>query len=128
MEPTRNQRKALERENLKWPLVLVKVDERLWPSRPNGLKEVWRSRRFLVQVYQENDGVERLTISRTTALYNDWKDGISWDDMQQIKYECGRGDKDALEVFPAEKDVVRVANMRHLWVFPDQIPFVWRVK
>lgn len=33
---------------------------------------------------------------------------------------------DAGEVFPAESDVVNVANMRHLWLLREPPPFGWR--
>ena len=31
----------------------------------------------------------------------------------------------AVEVFPADDQVVNVANMRHLWVLPEPLPFAW---
>ena len=55
-----------------------------------------------------------------------WKDGISWDALQEIKSAVGYGDRDAVEIFPAQKDLVNVANMRHLWIVPESIPFAWR--
>jgi hypothetical protein len=89
--------------------------------------EVWRSRDFLVQVFAEKDGVERLTICRTSPDGNDWEDRIAWDDLQRLKRECGRGERDAVEIYPADRDLVNVANMRHLWVTPTNIPFKWTV-
>lgn len=32
----------------------------------------------------------------------------------------------AVEIYPAERDIVNVANMRHLWVLPERLPFGWR--
>ena len=67
---------------------------------------VWRSRSFLVQVFNEGhqDGrkVTRLTVART-ELGDDgrWKADITWDELQQIKRECGFGNCYAIEVFPA---------------------------
>jgi hypothetical protein len=37
-----------------------------------------------------------------------------------------RGDKDAVEIYPADKDIVNVANMRHLIVLPAPFPYTWR--
>ena len=34
----------------------------------------------------------------------------------RIKTECGRGDLEAVEIFPRREDEVNVANLRHLWV------------
>lgn len=126
---TREQRRALERENAKRPLVLERLPEREWPpvNQP-GLVEVWRSRNFLVQVFHESQGATRLSVCRTTMNQSTgrWEDGISWDDLQRLKRECGRGQLDAVEVYPADRDVVNVANMRHLWVLNDPLSFAWR--
>ena len=31
-----------------------------------------------------------------------------------------------MEVYPRTADLVNVANMRHLWVLPELLPFAWR--
>ena len=46
--------------------------------------------------------------------------------MQAIKREVGLGDYMGVEIYPAERDVVNVANMRHLWVLRDPLPFGWK--
>lgn len=129
LNTTRQQRRALKAENRKWPDVLRRIPESEWgPSRPPRAKEVWRSREYLVQVFQEDDEIERLSICHTAVEDNDWVEGISWDDLQRLKRECGRAERDAVEVFPADADVVHVANMRHLWVLPYELPFKWKAK
>jgi hypothetical protein len=128
---TREQRRELERTNARMPLVLTRVAESQWPDSSAHMSppamEVWRSRDFLVQVFRERHNLERLSVSRT-ALSGDkrWVDGITWDELQRLKRECGRGHLDAVEVFPADRDVVNVANMRHLWVFDQPLDFKWR--
>lgn len=129
MLTTREERRALKRESEKQPRVLTPVSG--WEGRPNlpeGLIEVWRSREFLVQVFSEGPGVVRASINRTSidSSKGRWDDGISWDEMQRIKREIGRGAKDAVEVFPADRDLVNVANMRHLWVMDQPLPYAWR--
>jgi hypothetical protein len=125
---TREQRRQLVRENKKQPSVLTQLPPAEWEGRaPAGVIEVWRSRDFLVQVYQEPFGLIRLSVCRTAMNSNGrWEDGISWGDLQRVKRECGRGDLDAVEVFPADRDVVNVANMRHLWIQPHPLNFCWR--
>lgn len=103
------------------------------PSAPANLKEVWRSADFLVQVYDDENvpGVQRLSICRTSVATNGhWSDRITWDDLQRLKDECGRGDRQAVEIYPANEHVVNVANLRHLWVLPlgTSMPFAWRKK
>lgn len=54
------------------------------------------------------------------------QDGISWDALQEIKGAVGYADRDAVEIYPRDADVVNVANMRHLWITPEPIAFAWR--
>lgn len=121
--------RELKRENSRWPRTLTQVPPAQWPAatRPPGLVELWRSRSFLVQVFAERKGITRLSVCRTTADGSGrWHDGITWDELQQLKRECGRGDLDAVEVYPRDGDVVNVANFRHLFVFDQPLDFVWR--
>lgn len=123
---SRQQRRLLEKENAKQPRTLQSVPASEWPDQPRQPKEVWRSRDYLVQVYAEAGEVERLSISSTCLQGERWADGLSWEDLMALKRQCGRGDRDALEVYPADRDVVNVANMRHLWLPPEPVAFAWR--
>lgn len=124
--PSRQQRRLLEKENAKQPRILQPVPRSQWPEHQRQPKEVWRSRDFLVQIYEEPNGIERMSISRTSLRGERWMDGITWDDLMGLKRQAGRGDRDALEVYPADKDVINVANMRHLWLPPEPVAFAWR--
>ncbi|SUD94267.1 Uncharacterised protein [Ralstonia mannitolilytica] len=126
---SREQRRALERENARQPSILTPVEG--WQSAPrkaDNLIEVWRSREFLVQVFDEGQGILRASCNRPVydAATNRWEDGITWDELQRIKREIGRGHLDAVEVFPADRDIVNVANMRHLFIFDKPLPYAWR--
>jgi hypothetical protein len=113
-----------------WPTLLVPAEI---PSRPASMKgempvEVWRSSRFLLQVYPVSPVIERLSVNRAVvARDGNWGADISWEELQALKQQCGRGHLDAVEIYPAQDDVVNVANMRHLWVFKTgKLPFAWR--
>lgn len=67
-----------------------------------------------------------MSVCRTSMRQGRWVDGISWDDLQRLKREAGYGESDAVEVYPADSDVVNVANMRHLWILETPIRFAWR--
>lgn len=126
-----SERKALLRaENKRYGLRLEKVPVSEWPPTLRLLSqqpvEVWRSRGYLVQVYRACDGVLRLSICTTEIDGDRWADGISWRRLQRLKAECGFGDREAVEIYPPDADVVDVANMRHLWVLPERLPFSWR--
>jgi hypothetical protein len=121
----------MEKENAKWPAELTPVPEAAWPASPPGHHQpvgVWRSREFVAQVFQEADGVIRLSVNRTHIDPADlrWVDGITWDELQALKRQVGLGDRFAVEVYPADLDVVNVGNLRHLWVLPASLSFAWR--
>ncbi|MEB0009337.1 hypothetical protein QN375_05995 [Pseudomonas sp. MH9.2] len=126
MTPTRNQRRLMDKQNAQHPQVLQQVPMRSWPTQPKDLAEVWRSRDFLVQIYTAPDGYQRLSVNRTTHNGDRWVDQVTWDELMRLKRECGRGDLDALEVFPADRDIVNVANMRHLFFPPTPLSFKWK--
>lgn len=124
---TRNQRRQLERDNEKYPLVLKDIPRSQWPDPLSKHMRVLRSRNFLVQIFHAPaPAVVRLSVCRTSIAGDRWKDGITWDELQQIKHECGYGDWDAVEVYPADENVVNVANMRHLWIMAEPLEFAWR--
>lgn len=128
---TREQRRQLERDNAKLPAYLCQVPQDQWPTvNKDCLTAVWRSRDFLVQVFAEEDGVFRLSVNRTIidVITGRWVEAITWDELQRLKAECGYGARDAVEVYPSDRDVVNVANMRHLWVMPTELPFKWKRK
>lgn len=125
MRLTSAERRRLTKENAAWPLRLKQIPREEWPSTRPGLMEVWRSRCFLVQIYAEPNDYIRMTACRTTHNGSSWVAEVTWDELMQLKRECGRGDRDALELFPADKDVVNVANMRHLFFPPEPVVFKW---
>lgn len=97
-----------------------------------GLVAAWQNRNFLAQLYKEENGYIRFTVSRTIFTNPDkdmivrWRDGITWDELMIVKAGCGFGDIWALEVYPPDYEVIDRANMRHLWLFDDVPPFAWR--
>jgi hypothetical protein len=94
---------------------------------------VWKSRKFLVQLIQdvifagtpEEQEYMRLTVNRTELLNDgNWKDGITFDELMDIKSQCGFGEQWAVEVFPPDEELVNVGNMRHLWLVTRPV-FAW---
>ncbi len=119
---------AIIAESMAYPVALKLIPEKDWPPLTkkaqkvfeSKVSQVWRNRKFMVLVYPEKDGIERLTCFRTLMKDDGSRfvDGITWDELQALKNECGRGDRWALEVYPADSKIVNVSNMRHLWVLP----------
>jgi hypothetical protein len=122
-------RQRMMRDNAKRPLVLERVPTEQWPARISGLVEVWLSRKYLVQVFNEFDGMLRVSINRTTLRADGrWEENLTWDEMQEIKRQIGRADCYAVEVLPRDCDIVNVANMRHMWILPEPLPIGWFAK
>jgi hypothetical protein len=125
-------RRALRKQNARYHRHLTEVPKEEWESlktNPMPVK-VWQSKEFLVQQFSVSTvGGVRLSVNRT-AINDDgsWVDGITWDDLQRIKHECGFGNEVAIEIFPPDKDVVNVANLRHLWIVHPAPEFMWRGK
>ena len=127
---TRDQRRQLERENAKRPAVLTEVPRSQWPDggrQPDRVR-VWMSRDYLVQEFACADPLvnARLSICRTSHNGERWDDGVSWEELMRIKREIGYGARDAVEIYPADADVVNVENMRHLWLVAGELAFKWR--
>lgn len=126
----RRQQAQLAESNRHHPPQLARVPRDQWPASQHHPRmfAVWRSRGFLVQGFEEDDGIIRLSINRTQidAKTGRWVDGITWDELQRLKAECGYGDRYAMEIFPADADVVNVANVRHLWLLTRPPAFAWR--
>lgn len=128
MKPNKWQRKYIKQQNDKMPRRLQEIPRELWPENsPAGILRVLRSRFFLVQVYQAAEpALVRLTVNKTTYDGKTYVDGISWEELQAIKRDCGYAENDAVEIFPNDRDVINVANMRHLWVMSEPVSFAWR--
>jgi hypothetical protein len=121
--------KAVHAENKKFPehMVRIALPQSAGKSRV-PYTEAWRSRRFLCQVFDHGE-VERLSICRTEidVEARRYRDGITWDELQQVKSEVGRGMRTGCEIYPPDDRIVNVANHRHLWVWKTGAPlsFMW---
>jgi hypothetical protein len=93
---------------------------------PPGCIAVWRSNRFLVQLFEQLDGAQRISICRTMIDTDTgrWVDGLTWEEIQAIKRQISFADRTAVEIYPADGDIVNVANMRHVWLV-EPLAFAW---
>lgn len=131
----RTQRRAAKRylaeENARWPVALKEWPRSDWPNPTLPMLKVFRSRGFLVQVHPAPaPAIVRLSVLRSDLDRDGgWTADIAWEDLQRLKCEAGYGGHDAVEIYPPERDVVNVANIRHLWVLAGgSLPFAWRAE
>jgi len=119
--------KYLKAENKKHLKVLMPLPESEWKHIKTDPTPdlVYRSSKFVVQVFKGTP--LRLTINRTMIQSNgDWKDGITWEEIQTIKKECGFKDRAAVEIYPPDKYIQNVANMRHIWILNTPPEYMWK--
>lgn len=101
---------------------LAPVPRASWPHHADPFRvEVWLSSGFLAQVFTEGSGVLRVSVNRLATAKGAWVDGISWDELMEVKRQIGRGQEYAVEVLPRDDDIVNVAQMRHFWILPEHI-------
>lgn len=119
----RAERRAHNARLKRLPKELTPVDEDEWPKTNEVTRvAVWRSRKYLAQVFEEENHMLRISICRSTVRGDGrWDEDLTWDEIQQIKGEIGLGAAWAMEIYPAAGRVVDVANMRHLWVLPQGV-------
>lgn len=63
------------------------------------------------------NGVRHLAISSLS------EDRPTWHEAQRIKDEIAGENATAVEVYPPRAEIVDDANMYHLWIVPDPLPF-----
>lgn len=125
-------KRELEKRTKARPLYLVEIPPEEWPTGPHIQRPLraWQSRSFMVQEHAEPDfagrTVTRLSVNRV-SLRSDghWDEGITWEDLMRVKREAGYADSYAIEIYPRERDVQNVSNMRHLWVLSAPLPIGW---
>ena len=77
------------------------------------------------QIRTEWGVIEHFTIQRSGAMTNDGSRDIPWSVKQEIKNELVGERRVAIEVFPAQKNLVDICDVYHLWVLPKdfKLPF-----
>lgn len=94
------------------------------PAFRNPLGEaavlLWASREFSAALFLQS-GYRRLSIARA----DDVQRPLSWEELMQVKRDCGFGDCDALEVYPRDSDIFNTGNVRHLYLV-GEVPFALR--
>lgn len=133
----RKQRRSLQKmqkehlRQLNLPDQLTKMPSCQWPGRKDeniveNRIDVFISKKYMVQVFQEKDGIIRLSINRTAHNGKSWEDNLTWDELQVIKNSVGFSNFDAVEIYPRDEDVVNISNIRHLFIVPELLDFAWR--
>lgn len=98
-----------------------KVDHHLTSYFGEPSIGLWEDASHCIAAFSDSGSV-RLDICR-----KDGRDGITWDELQRIKNDCGFSDKDAVEFYPKQEHVINTGNCRHLYVFDKELPLIRRL-
>lgn len=94
------------------------------PYHPDGrLKMAYRNNLYSVQEFAFPGGVTKLMIRR-----HDDQPMHNWKHLQRIKNEICGPEAIAIEVYPAESELVDVANIYWLFVMPPGFVMPWKVQ
>lgn len=108
---------AIENSNFNDEFVCLESNDKGIAGASSYVKAIWRNRRFLVQIWQQEGYPTCLKINRTQLdSQGQYQDGITWDEMQEIKNAVGFADQDFIEVFPKVEHFAYNYNIRHLWL------------
>lgn len=119
----------LKQENAKHSCFPVLIEQDKWPEvwigSPDAPDTAYRSRDFLITLHRDS-GCIRMSVSRTMINRSgEWLEGISWDELMDLKRHIGFGESYAVEVFPRDSDTVNVVAMRHLWILREPLAIGW---
>lgn len=129
------QLQEIEHNNKLFPDHLVPMGPEYWPDMAASpiqtgsiVIAAFRSREFVVILWQELSGFQRLSVNRTEWDEREgrFRGNISWDDLQRLKSEAGFGDIAAVELYPPDDQVMNTVNLRHLFLLPSNPPFMWQ--
>ncbi len=100
-----------EWENRKYTVAMDKTGD---------LIDAWCNDRFAVQLF-ENGEFLWLSIRKHAEHVNP----PTWSELQRIKTELVGAEREGVQVFPRQSEIVDQANMYHVWLYPagERCPF-----
>ena len=107
----------------------LELDESPLADDPS-IQSLWADEEFFVSVHTEGDDTYRLVVMRMAdcAPYDTSVSvPLSFEDVQHLKREVGFADRCAVEVFPADENVVAGPAVRHVIVLPQGQHVGWIV-
>lgn len=74
---------------------------------------------FVCKVWEYPSGMHRLQVYRRLMKPDGsdrFEDGITWDELMEVKRQCGYADQRCYEVYPEDAQIINQQNCRHLWL------------
>jgi len=111
--------------------LLTEIPRWKFPPDQSPLPDkAWESHHFMVMLYPEPSQYAETSLRLSVVLKTQYTskgadEHIRWDELQALKKSAGYGNWFAVEVYPKETDIIRDRNMRHLWLFSEQLKIGW---
>jgi hypothetical protein len=88
---------------------------------------LWRNKFYTVEKKIMQPELGEAGAIWLSIKHNDRRAIRDWRHFQRIKNELAGAEREAVEIFPPESQLVDTANQYHLWVLPEgeSTPFTW---
>ena len=92
-------------------------------------EQVWENDIYVVGLWRSEKKFDGRNMIRLSIKRHDKQPISSWTDKQDIKNHVVGKEYAAVELYPADADLVDQSNQYHLWVVDEpgyRFPFAWR--
>lgn len=114
-------KQAKKRKSWDWERrILSKEDLAKYPAMA-GIRAAFVNDLYSVQVYDV--ATDWGQVVHMAIRNHDGQGEPSWAEMQRIKNELIGPERTAIQVYPANSELIDQANLYHLWVLPITLPF-----
>lgn len=117
----RQHRDIVKQSKMPWQ-PMTQVPEEEWPAQETRrVIAFWKNNKYLAMEFASRETsygpVRHLIIQKTTG-----ERIVRWGPLQRIKNEVAGPDAIAVELYPAERDVIEDCHVYHLWLLPEGYP------
>jgi len=89
---------------------------------------LWRNKFYTVEKKLLQPELGEAGAMWLSVKHNDRRAIRDWRHLQRIKNELAGAEREGIDIFPPESQLVDTANQYHIWVLPEgqSTPFTWR--
>lgn len=89
---------------------------------------LWRNKFYTVEKKLLQPELGEAGAIWLSVKHNDRRAIRDWRHLQRIKNELAGKEREGIDIFPPESQLVDTANQYHIWVLPEgqSTPFTWR--
>lgn len=123
------ERIKLANKEMKKPVTKFKeIDLSLSPYVPKGMTRAFRNTRYTVMIYDNAETTHGPAINILVQRLNNTPIPDHWKELQKIKNEIFGPETTAVEYYPAESQLIDDKNIYWLWIFPEGVLPIPKIK